>query len=178
MPEENGNNNNVTPITQEVFDQLKTELDAERSRVSESIDAATAPLNERIASLEQQLQAKGEEAAQQTALATERGNSFASLTAQHDTAVNAYRELVLKSNPVIPPDMVQGASIEELNASVEKASALIGQIQQSITQQTQTNTQVNTVPAGAPVRNEPDIDSMSTREKITHGLNQAKNKFR
>ena len=172
MPD--GNENNTNPITQEEYDQLKTELEAERTKVQESIQSATQPLQERIGSLEADLQAKGNELTEQMTLAKERGTSIASLQAQHDGAVTAYRELVLKSNLLVPADMVQGTSIDDINASLEKASNLVSQIQQGVQAQSQTNSQANQVPAGAPGRTPPDLSAMTTREKITYGLSQVR----
>ncbi len=168
MPEDNNTNNQT--VTQEAYDQLKSELEAERSKVQESVEAAALPLKERIASLEADLQARTDELDQQKALAEERGTGLASLTAQHEGAVAAYRELVLQSNPVLPADMVQGSTIDEVKASVDKATALVGQIKQGLAQQ-QSNTNV---PAGSPGRTPADLSAMTTREKINYGLDQAR----
>ena len=176
MPGENENNVNNPAITQEAYDQLKSELEAERTKVAETVEQATQPLKERITSLETELQAKTEEASQQAALAEERGSSIASLSAQQEGAVTAYRELVQKSNPLLPAEMLQGGTIEEINASVEKAVTLVGQIRQGIEEQNKSNDQANNIPVGAPGRTPPDLENMTTREKITHGLKQAFNK--
>jgi prefoldin subunit 5 len=174
MPEENENNTNNNTVTQEEYDQLKAELEAERAKVNQSVDAATAPLNERIASLETDIQARDQELAELKSRTEQDADTFASLTAQHQGAVSAYRELVLKSNPLLPADMVQGGTIDEVNASLEKAAALVSQVQQGIEAQQQTDTRETNIPAGAPGRTPVDLSSMSTKEKINYGLNQAR----
>jgi hypothetical protein len=175
MPEDtNDNNTNNQTVTREAYDQLKSELEAERTKVQESIEAAALPLKERIASLEADLQARTDELDRQKALAEERGTGLASLTAQHEGAVAAYRELVLQSNPVLPADMVQGSTVDEVKASVDKATALVGQIQQGLATQQQTQQNSNNVPAGSPGRTPADLSAMTTREKINYGLDQSR----
>jgi phage-related minor tail protein len=158
----NDNETKATEITQEAYNALKTELEAEKGKV----DLATQPLKERIASLEADLKSKGEEVAQHVATVQEKDKSFASLTANFEGAVSAYKGQVLKANPLVPPELVAGATIAEIDASVEKASAIVGKIKEGLA----TAQQTVTVPAGAPGRTPPDISGMSPREKITHGI--------
>jgi len=175
MPEENENNNNtVTQSAPGGYDQLKAELEAERARVNQSLEAAAAPLNERIAALETDVQARDRELAELKTRAEQDSTNFASLTAQYQGAVSAYRELVLKSNPLLPADMVQGGTIDEVNAALDKAAALVSQVKQGIEAQQQTTAQETAIPAGAPGRTPADLSAMSTREKINYGLNQAR----
>ena len=175
-PEQNENGTSQTngTITEEQYNQLKDELETERAKVTEQVNAATQPLTERIASLEEQLRTAAQDAEQQKAAAEEKDKGFASLSAQHDGAVTAYRDLVLKSNPLLPADMITGATIEEVNASVEKANGIIGQVREGLEQQKQQTTQQTTIPAGSPGRAPADLSNMTTREKINYGLDQAK----
>jgi hypothetical protein len=178
MPEENENQNNTTngTVTDEQYNQLKTELEAEREKVTEQVNAATQPLTERITSLEEQLRTKTEEAEQNKTSAEEKDRNFASLNAQHEGAVSAYRDLVLKSNPLLPADMITGGTVEEINTAVEKANGIIGQVREGIEKQTQQVTQQTQIPAGSPGRTPADLSAMTTREKINYGLDQAKKK--
>ena len=134
MSEENENPTNTTngTITEEQYNQLKGELEAERAKVTEQVREATQPLTERITSLEEQLRGKTEEAEQHRTAAEEKDRTFASLSAQHEGAVGAYRDLVLRSNPLLPADMITGGTIEEVNASVEKASGLIDSVKKGL----------------------------------------------
>jgi hypothetical protein len=100
----------------------------------------------------------------------EKDSNFASLSAQAGEAVKAYREQLLKINPLLPADMVSGATVSEINASAEKASALVESIKKGL----QAADQTVTVPAGSPGRTPQDTSAMSTREKITFGLDQAR----
>jgi chromosome segregation ATPase len=171
----NDNNTNNVSITQEDYDALKAELEAEKARAQEAVTAATGPLNERIASLEDEVNTRMQDIETLKAQVAEKETGFTSLQAQHDGAITAYRDLVIKANPLVPTDLVQGSSIEEINASLEKATTLVGQIRQGIEQASQQQESNNSVPAGAPARGSEDFSAMTTREKITHGL-QSRNK--
>lgn len=137
-----------------------------------TVDQATLPLKERITSLEAEVTSKTQDIEVLKAKLSDGEKSFASLSASFEGAVTSYKGAALKANPLLPPELITGASIAEVDASVEKASAIVGKIKEGIAQQTQ---QV-TVPAGAPGRTPPDTSTMSTREKITHGIQNARRK--
>lgn len=137
-----------------------------------TVDQATQPLKERIATLEAEVGSKTKDVEVLKAKLSDNEKGYASLTASFEGAVTAYKGAALKANPLLPPELITGASIAEVDASVEKASAIVGKIKEGIAQQTQ---QV-TVPAGAPGRTPPDTSTMSTREKITHGIQNARKK--
>lgn len=180
MPGENENENgtNLTngTITDEKYNQLKGELEQERAKVNEQVATATQPLTERIASLEEQLRTTAQEAEQHKAAAEEKDKGFASLSAQHEGAVKAYKDLVLRSNPLLPADMITGATVEEVNAAVEKATGIIGKVKEGLEKQTRQVNQQTIIPAGSPGRTPADLSNMTTREKINYGLDQAKKK--
>ena len=78
-------------------------------------------------------------------------------------AVSKYRDVLLKANPGIPEELIQGNSIEELSSSVEKANAVVEKIKSHIEES-------GRIPAGAPVRSGPDFSAMSPAEKVAYGL--------
>jgi predicted RNase H-like nuclease (RuvC/YqgF family) len=165
-PPENG------AITQESYDQLKTELEAERTRNAELMDQATSPLKERITLLETEVTNKTADIEALKTQITEKEKSFSSLQAEVQTSLSAYRELMAKANPLVPADMITGKSIEEINTSVEKAAGYVNFIKDKLGQQSQ-NSQV---PPGSPGRQEPDTSTMTSREKINYGLEKARKK--
>jgi DNA repair exonuclease SbcCD ATPase subunit len=165
---ENENNNGSVLLPQ--VEQLRADLEAEKVKAATAIEEATKPLTDRITSLEQDLQTKDVELTTTRTQLSEKDTGFASLAADRDGAITAYKELVQKSNPVIPAEMITGASVTDINASLEKANALVNQIKAKV-EADKTN---NSIPAGAPGRTEPDITAMSTREKINYGLQKAK----
>lgn len=129
-----------------------------------------AALTSRIASLEAELATKSGELEKSQTFLAEKEKGFASLAADRDSAVDAYRELVQKSNPLVPADMIGGSTIAEINASLEKASGLVTRIRTGI--EKELNAQK--VPTGSPGRTEPDTSAMTSKEKINYGLNRAR----
>ena len=168
----NDHETNTQEITPESYDRLKTELEAEKARGSDLVNQATQPLKERIASLDADLKIKGEETEGLKTAVVEKDRGFASLSANFEAAVGAYRGQVLKSNPLIPTEMILGNTIADIDQAMEKATALVGKIKEGLAQETQHTT----IPAGAPGRTPPDTSTMTTREKITHGINNARKK--
>lgn len=170
MADENTNNQ----ITQEQYDQLKVELEAqveaEKARAKEAVAQATQPLQGRITELEGSLQSKDEEI---TTLKTEgetKDGSLTQLQASLDGAVGEYKSLVVSSNPLFSEELVQGSTIDEVKASVERANAVVGKVKASL--ESQAN--LTTIPAGAPAATPVDLSTLSSREKITRGLGEAR----
>ena len=97
---------------------------------------------------------------------TAKDTEISSLKASLDGAVGKYRESVLASNPGIPSELLTGDSIEDIDASLGTAQALVEKVKTSLETQ-QRNTPV---PPGAPPRTPPDLSSMSSMEKIRQGI--------
>jgi hypothetical protein len=171
MPPEGNTTPAAQAVTPEAYAALQGELDALRTQGTRQVEAATQPLKERIASLEADVKAKGEEITAHVATLSEKDKSFASLTQNHEAAITAYKGQVLKANPLVPVELITGANIQDIDLAVAKASAIVDKIKTGLAAQNQTVT----IPAGAPGRTEPDISTLSTREKITRGL-EAKRK--
>ena len=85
------------------------------------------------------------------------------LQAQVDNDVSKYRDVLVKANPLIPEELIQGASTEELDASISKAHQVVEKVKSNIEESTR-------IPAGAPVRSGPDLSEMSPSDKIRYGL--------
>ena len=168
MSDENKNTNET--VTQEEYQTLKGELEAERAKASDAIAEAAKPLQEKVASLEAEVSTKTQDIETLKAQAEEQSKSFASLQASLDATVGEYRTLVVSSNPLLSQDLVQGKTIEEVKASVEKANALVGKIKTELENQLK----AVTVPAGAPPRTEPDLSGLSPRDKIKEGIEKAR----
>jgi len=177
---EEQNTDNQT-VTQEEFDALKAELETEKGKTEAAVGEATQELTQRIASLEAEVQAKGDEAVTlraETEQAKEQAQTQAgqveALTQERDAAIGEYRSLVVTSNSVFSDDLIQGTTIDEIKQSAEHATALVGKVKDSLEAQAQALAELTTVPAGSPQRQAVDLSAMSTREKITYGLNQAR----
>ena len=81
-------------------------------------------------------------------------------------AIASYRELVIKSNPGVIEELIVGDSIEEIDASLEKAKSLIVKVRQGLEEEVA----ATRVPAGAPQRTPLDLSALSPREKIQYAI--------
>jgi len=81
-------------------------------------------------------------------------------------AAASYQKLIATVHPEIPQDLITGGSVEEIDASLEKARSLVTRVKQGL----ETAANQSRVPPGAPPRTAPDISGMSPREKIQYGI--------
>lgn len=81
-------------------------------------------------------------------------------------AVGAYKSLLISSNPSVPPEMITGNSIREIDASLESARNLVSRVRLAV----EAEISAGRVPAGAPPRSAPDTEGLTSREKIQYGL--------
>ena len=88
---------------------------------------------------------------------------IAQVQGQLSEAVSRYRDQVLAANPEVPAELVSGDTVEQVDASLEQARALVDNVKQHL---------ADRVPAGAPARRGIDTSSMSPGDKITYGLKQ------
>jgi len=163
-----------TQVTPETMEAIKAQLDEEK-KARAADEASLAEKDDRIA----ELRAEGE------ALRVERSNLLASLseaqqgsTAAADEltqvkeanarAVAKYLDAVRLTNPTIPQDIIAGGTIEEIDASVQKATAIAESVKASLEAQAKEAK----VPAGAPTRGEISLEGFSPREKIAAGIQQ------
>jgi chromosome segregation ATPase len=163
-PESQVETNNQTPSAED-YEAIKAELEAEKQKAAQLVEEATQPLQERVTALEAELQAARDER-QATS------NELEGAKAAYAYAVDDFKKLAAVSNPLLPPEVISGATIEEVKASIEKANRLVANVQESLTRQAQ----ATSVPAGAPARTGPDLSSLSTKEKINIGMEQARKK--
>jgi len=86
------------------------------------------------------------------------------------TAVARYREAALAAEPELPPDLVTGETIEEVDGSLAVARRTVAQIRQRLS--TEAESPARGFPAGAPARLGASTEGMSAAEKIARGLEQ------
>ena len=130
---------------------------------------------ERVQALEAKLaQLEAAMAEQRGALAASeeeverRGQEAAALKWQLGTAVARYREMALARAPEVPEELVKGETIEEIDASLATAQALVDRVRQ----QMEARAAAERVPTGAPARTPPDLSGLSPREKIAYALSK------
>jgi hypothetical protein len=94
-----------------------------------------------------------------------------SLITGQDEALKAYRDLILQANPQLPPSLISGGTLNDINASVEAARGVVQHVQAAI-QSSNTNSRM---PAGAPMRStSADPSTMTRSEKILYGVRQSR----
>ena len=163
-----------TQGTPETLEAIKAQLEEEK-RAKAADEAALAEKDQRIA----ELQAEGE------ALRAERSNLQASLSEAKQgseaaaaelaqvkeakgQALAKYLSMAKALNPAIPEGIIAGETIEEIDASVEKAQSIANAVKANLEAQAKEAK----VPAGAPTRGEISPEGLTPREKIAAGIQQ------
>ena len=130
----------------------------------ERMQALEAKLAQLEAAMEEQRQAltAREEEVQRS------GQEAVALREPLGSAVGRYREMVLAKAPEVPVELVRGETIEEIDASLTAAQAVVDRVKKQIEAQAA----AERVPAGAPARTPPDLSGLSPREKIAYALSR------
>ncbi len=90
----------------------------------------------------------------------------AATTKDRDVAVAQYLNMAKALNPSIPEGIIAGATIEEINESINKGKAIVEAVKKTM----EAEAAGTKVPAGAPARSAISTESMSPREKIAAGI--------
>jgi vacuolar-type H+-ATPase subunit I/STV1 len=149
MPENETQETPETQQTPETLEAIKARLEEER-KGREQLEQTIAEKDARIAELE--------------ATAAELGQ----VKAAHTQVIARYLDAVRLANPDIPGDIIAGETIEEIDASVEKARTIADAVRQNL----EARAKEARVPAGAPARGEISLEGLTPREKIAAGIQQ------
>jgi chromosome segregation ATPase len=159
---------------QDELTEAKTEVDrlqtmaADREAQAIHLEETLAQLQEQHSQLSASLrEAEAQLAARDEELATLR-EQVETLQASLKAAASKYRSALLASQPEVPPDLVNGETVEEVDQKLEAALRMIAQLRGHLESQAQ----AARVPTGAPARRAPDLSALSPAEKIVHGLSQ------
>src|SRR5690349_12635379 len=109
--------------------------------------------------------------AERTELAAARAEHEAEIETERErtrTALARYRDAVLAANPELPPELIRGATLEELEASIEVARTAVAEIRARIVEATPSPQRG--FPVGAPARVGATSAGMTSSEKIRRGL--------
>lgn len=85
-------------------------------------------------------------------------------------AVARYREALLASDADLPPDLVQGDTLEDLDASVAAARTAVALIRERVSAEARAHPYG--FPVGSPARDSRPAHAMSAAEKIAAGLSE------
>jgi hypothetical protein len=146
--------------TPEELEVIKAELEEEK-KAKAAAEAELADKAKRIAELEASLNVVSQ--ASEAAVA-----ELSQTREAHSKAVSKYLEAARALNSTIPKDVIIGGTIEEIDASVQKAQAIADAVKANLEAQAKEAK----VPAGAPTRGEISLEGLSPREKIAAGINQ------
>lgn len=159
---------------QDELTEARTEVDRLQT-IAADREARAAHLEETLAQLREeqsQLSASLHEAESQLAARDEEmvtlRQEVEALRASLKAAASKYRHALLASQPEVPPDLVNGETVEEVDQQLEAALRMIAQLRGHLESQAQ----ALRVPSGAPARRAPDLSALSPGEKIVHGLSQ------
>jgi hypothetical protein len=84
------------------------------------------------------------------------------------TTAARYRDLVVRSEPALPPELIAGDDIDAIDATAEAARKTVARLRAQL----EDEAQQRRVPAGAPPRSRPDLSGLSPEQKIRVGLAQ------
>ncbi len=143
-----------TVTENEIIESEESEAPEETSTTSETGDSDT-----RAHDLEAEIQ-------RVTSTLQEREAELTNLREQMDSAVSKYRTALLATSPKVPEELVQGKTIDDLDASVASARVIVEKIAMDLKSQEPSER----VPAGAPPRGPLDLSTLSPQEKILYGL--------
>ena len=137
------------------FDGLNAEL---RQQLA-AAQAEAVSHQEKIGALDEQLSTA------RTDLAAAQADNDG-LHAHLQAAVGKYRQVLLAAAPEVAEEMVDGGSIEDVDAAMERARQMVLQVRERLESQAQ----AGRVPVGSPPRAAPDLSALSPIEKIRLGL--------
>jgi len=147
----------------------------EQTQDEDSPEAELVQLRTRVSELEEALAQREEELGRVNAHITEleqaTAESAENLNSLNDTlkqAVSSYRAVVIQSNPGVVEELISGDSIDEINASLERAKSLVSRVRGGLEEEAAKAR----VPTGAPQRTPIDLSALSPAEKIRYAISQ------
>ncbi|OGD12926.1 MAG: hypothetical protein A2W20_00170 [Candidatus Aminicenantes bacterium RBG_16_66_30] len=136
---------------------------ADREARAAHLDETLAEAKAELASRDAELAALSDEVAAARSEAEELRGGLRS-------AAEKYRQAVLASRAEVPPDLVGGDTVEEVDRQLEAALRMVAQLKSHLESQAQ----AQRVPTGAPARRALDTAALTPTEKISYGLGQRK----
>ena len=120
----------------------------------------------RVAELDGLVAQKEEEISLANAHIAELEQAVTNLNNTLSQAVASYRASVIQANPGAIEELITGDTVDDINASLDRAKTLIGKVREGL----EVEMVVAKVPAGAPQRTPIDLSALSPREKIQYAI--------
>lgn len=149
------------------------EIEAEVERlqtVAADREARAAHLEETLAQVKTELGSRDAELSELRDNLTAARSEADELRGGLRSAAEKYRQAVLAGRTEVPPDLVSGETVEEVDQQLEAALRMVAQLKNHLDAQAQ----AQRVPAGAPPRRAADTTTLTPTEKISYGLAQRK----
>jgi chromosome segregation ATPase len=144
--------------TDEQLAAITAQLEEER-KARADIEASVAAKDTRIQELEAEVQQATGERDQLT-------GRIAELQEVTNRAVESYRSVVVRANPQLPPDLITGTTIEEVDRAMDRARSITDQVRKNLEAQAA----ATRVPAGAPAQQAPSLEGLTSRQLIEQGI--------
>ena len=141
-------------------EELETRLAERENELAEK--------NSRISELEQAIASRDDQIADLKQSVLELEQKLTEAEENLSQAISSYRALVIKANPGVPEESIVGDSIEEIEASLASAQALIDRVRQEL----EAEIAGARIPAGAPLRTPADLSTLSPRDKIQYAIGE------
>lgn len=120
----------------------------------------------RVVALEEEVERQEAESRRLREERDQLGGKLAGVQAQAQEALARYREKLLTSAPEVPPELVKGDTVVEVEASLAAAQDLVERVRRQLLAQSA----AQRVPSGVPTRRGLDLSTLSPAEKIALGL--------
>ena len=137
------------------------------ARLAES-EAGLAEKNSRVSELEQALAERDKRIADLKQSLDGLETQLTGLKDGRSQAIASYRELVIRSSPDLPEELITGDSVEEIDKSLASARVLIDRVRQRL----ETEIAGARIPAGSPLRTAADLSALSPQEKIQYAIGE------
>ncbi len=133
--------------------------------------AATPPVDVEVLSIalaaaEQERDALGSALEQERAAAQQAEERAAAHVEHRRQDAERYRQALLLNVPDVPPELVTGGTVDEVDASLAAARATVAAVRRHLAE----HAAAARVPAGSPARGAADISALSPRQKIALAL--------
>lgn len=97
----------------------------------------------------------------------EAAEARASAAEESQRLTERYRGALLQMLPEIPPDLIHGESVEELDRAADAAREMMTRAREQLRAET-----ASRIPTGSPLRGTADLQSLSPSEKIRAGITE------
>ena len=151
--------------TAEDMDAIKAQLEEEKTARA-ALEETLAGKDERIAELEKDFGEAVTLGADKTKELEASVVELAALKDDRDSALGHYLDMAKAANPNVPEAIIAGATIAEIDASIEKGKTIVESVRAAM----ESEAAKTKVPAGAPTRGAINTEGLTAREKIAAGI--------